>query len=116
LWQNTCYEAFFAVPGAPGYWELNLSSLGRWNLYWFQGYRDPSPARASQDFSLVTLRTSPSSLHAELQANRDLSALDFSLCAVVVAEGKTHYLSTAHAGTKPDFHLRASFTNRSTAP
>src|SRR5262249_9406992 len=44
LWRTTCLEAFWGVPGESGYWEINLSpAQERWNLYWFDRYREPQP-------------------------------------------------------------------------
>ena len=39
LWTSTCLECFLARPGDEGYWELNLSPSGDWNLYRLDGYR-----------------------------------------------------------------------------
>src|SRR4051812_47799940 len=48
LWKTTCFEAFWAVPGQRGYWEVNFSPSKRaWNVYFFDDYRDPQPPRAT---------------------------------------------------------------------
>ena len=39
LWTSTCLECFLARPADEGYWELNLSPAGHWNLYRLDGYR-----------------------------------------------------------------------------
>src|SRR5580692_8689743 len=40
LWKHTCFEAFMAVTGVPGYQELNFSPSQRWALYTFSAYRE----------------------------------------------------------------------------
>lgn len=122
LWQDTCFEAFFGVPGASAYWEVNVASDGRWNLYRFDDYRKPQPPTASHDFELESLLTAEGSLAlllrprgAESMAARLAAlpaALDVSLTAVLKTEKHTHYYSTKHAGAKADFHLRAGFIIR----
>ncbi|MFN5161167.1 MAG: DOMON-like domain-containing protein [Cyanobacteriota bacterium] len=50
LWRSTCFEAFLGVPGAEGYWEVNLSPAGHWNGYRLRGYRldlQPEPGFTS---------------------------------------------------------------------
>jgi hypothetical protein len=39
LWTSTCLECFLARSADEGYWELNLSPSGDWNLYRLDGYR-----------------------------------------------------------------------------
>ncbi|MFZ2088671.1 MAG: DOMON-like domain-containing protein, partial [Desulfobaccales bacterium] len=39
LWQETCLEFFFGQKSDPGYWEVNLSPAGHWNVYRFAAYR-----------------------------------------------------------------------------
>ena len=39
LWHHTCFEAFVACAGAPGYLEFNLSPSGEWAVYAFDDYR-----------------------------------------------------------------------------
>jgi hypothetical protein len=112
LWKTTCFEAFFREKGSAAYWELNLSGEGGWNLYRFDGYRNPQPPRESDDFTVLELKTTPGSLECRLKANRaglKLHELEASLCAVLRTGSGTHYLSLKHAGAKPDFHLQDSF-------
>jgi hypothetical protein len=47
LWTSTCLECFLARPADEGYWELNVSPAGHWNLYRLDGYRQglrPEPS------------------------------------------------------------------------
>lgn len=111
LWKTTCFEAFFGVPGEPGYWELNLAANGAWNLYRFDGYRAPQPPAPSEDFVITRFEVGNGTLHCRLQPeSRDPFALEAALCMVARTAQGTCYLSVKHAGAKPDFHLRASFT------
>jgi hypothetical protein len=47
LWTSTCLECFLARPADEGYWELNLSPAGHWNLYRLDGYRQGLRPEAS---------------------------------------------------------------------
>ncbi|MFN9692678.1 MAG: DOMON-like domain-containing protein [Synechococcaceae cyanobacterium] len=47
LWTSTCLECFLARPLEAGYWELNLSPCGDWNLYRLDGYRQGLRPEAS---------------------------------------------------------------------
>lgn len=110
LWVSTCFEAFFALPGEHGYWELNLSAAGEWNLYHFDSYRKPQPPQESMDFSLVGFHTSPNGISCLLEGDNSLSNIEASLCAVIQTCDQSFYYSTHHAGEKPDFHRRESFS------
>ncbi len=109
LWQTTCFEAFWAIPKEKGYWELNLSGAGEWNLYHFDDYRIPQPPRECEDFSISGWNCTVDSLHCTLSLKMKLPALQASLCAIARTDQQTYYFSTKHAGEKPDFHLRESF-------
>lgn len=112
LWRTTCLEAFFALPGQPGYWELNFSPAGRsWNLYAFHSYRSPSPPVSSRDFEARRIMVGKDSLECELEG-RELTVVEASLCAVLRTRTGTHYYASRHAEEKPDFHSRESFVLR----
>jgi hypothetical protein len=110
LWKTTCFEAFWALPGERGYWELNISPSGKgWNCYRFEDYRSPASPAACLGYELTSLRATATSLEGSLSANQELRAIEASLCAIVRTAKGTRYFSTAHAGARPDFHLRESF-------
>jgi hypothetical protein len=110
LWQSTCLEAFWGIEKSAAYWELNLAPSGRsWNLYRFDGYRVPQPPGASEDFALEKITIRGAQLDCTLIPKISLTRIEASLCAVVKTATATHYLASAHAGTKADFHLRSSF-------
>jgi hypothetical protein len=119
LWRTTCWEAFFALPGQDRYWELNFSPVSGWNAYRFERYRegmateagalgcDASRGPGSRPGAL--LWRFDTSLSPELEAAL-AGNLEVGLAAVVEdAAGSLSYWALAHAGPKPDFHLRASF-------
>ncbi len=118
LWKTTCCELFFGPATSTGYYELNVSPSGDWNVYQFDDYR--------AGMREATLSLSPFKMSGTVPVPRveglvDLSALnlrlekpgDVVLGATVVVEyqdGQKEYWALAHKGEKPDFHLRASFT------
>ncbi len=112
LWRRTCFEAFWSEPSCEAYWELNLSPAGAWNLYRFTSCRMPQPPRRSDDYALVSLRTTATDLVCDLATALRPRALDLSLCAVIQLAGKAHHFAQVHGGRLPDFHRRDSFTIR----
>ena len=113
LWQFTCFEAFLARAGAPGYREYNFSPSGQWAGWSFADYRRrdelslPEPQLAwTRSAARLTLRVSlPASALPP-----GSGALQLGLCAVLVgSDGETAYLALAHPRTLPDFHDRAAF-------
>lgn len=115
LWKNTCFEAFFGRPNEASYWELNLSPLGKWNLYHFQEYRKPQPPTANFDFEITKLQTTPTQLLCQIKSKLKnkvpISSLEVSLCAVIKTQSnETFYYSNQHGADKADFHRRQNFT------
>jgi hypothetical protein len=111
LWNTTCFEAFWAIPGEPGYWELNLSaSQPKWNLYYFENYRKPQPPVENYDFEIMNWESSPTSLVVLLKGQKKIPTLDASLCVILRTNATTHFYSTNHAGADANYHLRKSFT------
>jgi hypothetical protein len=111
LWKTTCLEAFWGVPDQTAYWELNLSpSQQLWNLYHFEDYRKPQPPQRSEDFELKDISATLEKLTCVLIPKVTLPKVEASLSAIVRGSQNTHYFALKHAGTKADFHLRASFT------
>ena len=55
LWQSTCLEAFFAIPGEAHYWEFNLSPSGDWNLYRLEEYRQGLRQEQGMGISAISL-------------------------------------------------------------
>jgi hypothetical protein len=117
LWKEICFEAFLPVQNSEAYFEFNGALNGDWDLYRFDSYRfgmrqvpcDPgtSPAllfREQDDSRFRIGFTIPRSLFPE--------AVKFDpigLTLVLKSKTGTSYWALKHHGTKPDFHLRASF-------
>ena len=116
LWQSTCFEAFIGLQGDPGYWELNLSSGGDWNLYRFEGYRSggreeprivalPTTQRRGADRLDLTLHVPCRPWMATADPH-----LELSLTTVLEhRQMGCQYWALRHCGQEPDFHLRSSF-------
>lgn len=110
LWKHTCFEAFWAEPGKPDYWEFNVAANGIWNIYYFNSYRSPSPPQESYDFELIKFEFSSTKLSALLNCNVAITSLEAALTSIIKTNlNQTLYFATCHSGTKPDFHIRESF-------
>ncbi len=114
LWEMTCFEFFLGVPGAAGYWEVNLSPAGHWNVFWLAGYR--SGLREEERISGISVGRSIASGFG-LETVLDLNVLGIGTCEIelsvtaVIAErsDRMSYWALCHAGAEADFHLRDSF-------
>jgi hypothetical protein len=115
LWETTCFELFFGVPGEERYWEVNLSPSGEWNLFRFDRYRENL-----QEEQAITVLPSDFSRGVDrlrLDVTLDLQWLNLQnqpieLSATTVIQettGELSYWAIHHAGSEPDFHLRNSF-------
>jgi hypothetical protein len=109
LWEHTCFEFFFGIPGEAGYWEVNLSPSGDWNCYRLTGYREGLVAEekvGAVPFSVVRL---PGELQLEVTFET-ADPVDLSVTMVVEGvDGRVGYWAVAHCGQEADFHLRDSF-------
>ena len=120
LWKETCFECFFGVGNSKEYFEFNASPSGDWALYSFNQYRD-----GMKDVEFKNGDT-PLLLKCEKSAEyfccvwrvpyfTKTILQNVSLTAVLktgTASDAVSYWAAKHAGTKPDFHLRESFTQR----
>jgi hypothetical protein len=112
LWKHTCFEAFIALSGTPGYYELNFSPSHQWALYRFSGYRERmSPTDVTVPPELNVRRFDDRlELDAvvrlpELTALEAGRTLKLALTAVVEDNsGTLSYWALQHAPGKPDFH------------
>lgn len=118
LWKHTCVEAFFGVQGSTRYYEFNGSPSGDWALYRFDDYRQgmapqdvvQAPVLRSRDQQRDTLRLvwRVPFFSEDLIDRAGITAVLHSR----QGPGTPSYWALTHAGTKPDFHLGASFTCR----
>ena len=112
LWRHTCFEAFIAVTGVSGYYELNFSPSQQWAIYRFSGYRERmSPTDVTVPPELNVRRFDDRlELDAvvrlpELTALEAGRTLKLALTAVVEDNsGTLSYWALQHAPGKPDFH------------
>ena len=118
LWLGTCFEAFVAVEGEPGYAEVNLAATRDWNVYLFDGYR----CGMRPDLSVLDLPRSTEFADGILTASFSFPltslatsdrALEVGLAAVIRhADGSIGHWALAHPGDRPDFHRREGFLLR----
>jgi hypothetical protein len=115
LWQRSCFEVFFGIPGASRYWEINLAPNGDWNAYAFTGYREgmveeavicsiPSVFHAGEDEIWIDLQLD---LRPLLRQEQPVEA---GISAVLEhRDGSRSYWALTHQGPAADFHRRAGF-------
>jgi len=117
LWRHTCFEAFIATAGSPGYAELNFSPSGQWAAYTFTGRRTgmrtpPLEAAPPAAWQRTDGRLE---LHVEIRLDGLLSAprgsaLRLALSAVIEEEsGTISYWALRHPEQQPDFHHPGGF-------
>ncbi|MES2965141.1 MAG: hypothetical protein V4760_14745 [Bdellovibrionota bacterium] len=131
LWKGTCLELFVSRPDSEGYLEMNLSPSGDWNLYSFDSYRTGMrraegevgmhvPLKTAEPYFRLVGAIRPSSSGGGATEVEGLLAsreLVFGATAVIeYVNGEREYWALTHAGAKPDFHLRSSFTSRLQRP
>ena len=120
LWQSTCLEAFFAIPGEAHYWEFNLSPSGDWNLYRLEEYRQGLRQEQGMGISAISLEKEVLGNAVQLKAEvaldlgetlRAEKTLEGSLTAVIEQKGVgCSFWALQHCGEEADFHRRESFT------
>lgn len=116
LWEHSCFEAFIAADGEPGYHEFNFSPSGQWAAYAFSDYRARSAWTISRP-PLIRIIQSPGHLlleaviaAADLPPNRAAKPFRLGLTAVIEAnDGSRAYWALHHPEVQPDFHHRAGF-------
>jgi hypothetical protein len=113
LWETTCFECFFGVPGQACYWEVNLSTAGHWNVFKLDDYRSGLREELAIEELTILIDRSVFSLETELDLSLlglESSELELSVTAVMAHRlGTMSYWAVCHAGVAADFHLRDSF-------
>lgn len=114
LWEQTCFECFLAEYATPGYWEINLSPAGNWNIFRFDGYRRGMREEPAVDHLPVAVHREKAVLRVVCRI--DLSTLGISrpwlrvaLSAVIKSEIGAGYWALAHPCSRPDFHHHQGF-------
>ncbi|TLZ26571.1 MAG: DOMON-like domain-containing protein [Gammaproteobacteria bacterium] len=118
LWRHTCFEAFIAAPGVPGYFEFNFSPTLAWAAYQFTDYRDGmAPASLTRAPGLQVRRSSEqleltATVHlGGLTGLSEAPALRLALAAVIEDDrGRLSYWALEHPLGRPDFHHPEGFT------
>jgi len=117
LWTHTCFEAFIAPVGAPGYHEFNFSPSLDWAIYRFSAYREGmSPAEVG-GVPEISVRRGVDGLDLQSVVRfahaadlRDAGHLRIALAAVIEDEnGRLSYWGLRHPPGKPDFHHSNGF-------
>lgn len=120
LWENHCLECFFDLNDSPiqnGYFEMNFSLNGAFNLYQFEDYRTPNhlpPVWAKG--SVSSKITDVSNLYDEYNkiyhltiTLDDINAMHINKIhptAILYPNGEPIYYAIEHANP-PDFHNKA---------
>jgi hypothetical protein len=120
LWKHTCFEAFVAAEGKPGYVELNFAPSCEWAAYAFARYREGGPLTDSRLVPTIVVRRESDAIVLDaLVALDDLSVsyrdavLRVGLSAVVEAtSGRASYWALFHPVGRPDFHHDDAFAIR----
>jgi hypothetical protein len=114
LWRDTCFEAFVAVAGSPGYLEFNFAPSGEWAAYGFQSYRVAAPLAGEERVPKIIVRRSDDRL--ELDATVTLldpapgDRVRLGLAAVIEEEpNMLSYWALKHPPGRPDFHHPDAF-------
>jgi hypothetical protein len=117
LWRHTCFEAFIAAAGRPGYAELNFSPSGAWAAYHFAGYRTGMQPVELPLAPTATWSRRPGQL--QLQVVLQPAVLDplagagpwrVAMPAVIEEQsGTISYWAWRHPAAQPDFHHSGGF-------
>jgi hypothetical protein len=113
LWEHTCFEFFFGIPGEQRYWEVNLSPSGDWNCYGLTDYREGLVAEEKVRGVPFSVLRAEQVLQLEVVFDLEglvTGAVELSVTAVVERfDGVVGYWAIAHTGPEADFHRRDSF-------
>jgi hypothetical protein len=112
LWHHTCFEAFIAPSGSPGYSEFNFSPSGQWAAYSFVGYRTGRRPLDLPAAPAATWRHTDGRLELAVEipleglfAGACDGALRLALSAVIEEQsGTIAHWALRHPENKPDFH------------
>jgi hypothetical protein len=128
LWRHTCFEAFVALAGVPGYLEFNFSPSLAWQAYRFSARRvGMTPAHLPAPPVLTVGHRVRSGAQARVRGADDALVLEALVClpepyaeegqplhlalsAVLEDEGGVlSYWALRHAPGRPDFHHPDAF-------
>ncbi len=126
LWQQTCFEAFVALPGEKAYREFNFSPSGQWAAYAFSDERIRETAACELPAPRLSITRAPDELVLEAwlrpsavsdtndagcAAVLHASTLRAGFTAVIQAQdGSLSYWALHHPSDRPDFHCKDGWT------
>lgn len=112
LWESTCLECFFSRPDQAGYWEVNISPAGDWNVYGFSDYRQGMHEETAIDGVTVTVNDTVDTIAVTVALPTaglftGEAPLKAGLCVVLEEHsGRQSFWALAHPLGRPDFHHR----------
>jgi len=115
LWQDTCFEFFLGIKDFARYWEFNLSPVGHWNVYRFDGYRQGMQEETAFEKLSFNVQNQADGLILVLDVDLDKiisteEAIEVGITTVIKdRNGEVTYWALTHQGAEADFHLRDSF-------
>ncbi|MDA8138811.1 MAG: DOMON-like domain-containing protein [Desulfobacteraceae bacterium] len=114
LWERTCFECFFAASDSPGYWEINLSPAGHWNIYRFDDYRQGMREEGAFQILPVTCAAHGSTLRVVCDVDltpivAPLQPIQVGISAAILTASDSSYWALTHSSPRPDFHDRRGF-------
>ena len=115
LWKHTCFETFLTTPGTRGYWEINASPNGDWNVYRFSDYRSGGIAEPQAEAPVVTIGRDGFGYRCSIAIQlkpwwQHPQPPELALSMVLEdRSGSLSYWALTHPGNEPDFHDRRSF-------
>lgn len=112
LWQHTCFEAFIAAEGLPGYHEFNFAPSGEWAVYAFRTYRIGGPVADEEMRPRIDVHSTSSRFELDVLVRRldrmspgyAHGRLRIGLSAVLEGSDGLSYWALHHPADKPDFH------------
>lgn len=116
LWEGTCFEFFLGLQDSERYWEFNLSPVGYWNIYRFDGYRQGMQNELA--WNKLPFEVQRHSGTTTLELDLDLSPiaiatqkLNLGIATVLqLKTGAISYWALTHCAPQADFHQHKSFT------
>jgi hypothetical protein len=116
LWEHTCFEAFVAAQGRPGYHEFNFAPSCEWAIFAFRGYRDGAIVTDEMMRPRIAVTSDRCSLALSAVISLDQlsdfhprAVLNLGLSAVIEANDGKSYWALRHPAGTPDFHAMEGF-------
>ena len=119
LWEETCFELFVKKTDSVGYWEINLSPAGHWNIFRFDKYR--KGMREEMEIAAPTVHVddiNPGVRKVSTDIHLDgiitaIQPIRVAVSAIIkTIAGQISCWALTHPSPGPDFHHRDSFAIR----